>query len=75
MKKKAATIHVFPLFQGNGYGGRMLYRGKCLVSVVKADKREAVRVLEDRARFEGFTVAKILEENSWGKVTLYKAKL
>lgn len=75
MKTKTATIQVFPLFQAKGYGGRMLYRGMCLASTVMADKQEAARVLEDRARLQGFTVAKILEENSWGKMTVYKVKL
>ena len=75
MKTKTATIQAFPLFQANGYGGRMLYRGKCLVSAVMADKLEVARVLADRARFEGFTSAKFLEDNSWGKVTVYKVRL
>lgn len=75
MKKKTATIQIFPLFQAKGYCGRLLYRGFCLASTVMADKREAAKALEDRARLQGFTNAKILEENSWGKVIFYKVKL
>lgn len=75
MKTKTVTVHVYPLFQANGYGVKAFYRNLVIATATNADKREAMRVVETVCKNAGFTHAKIAEESAWQKVTRYKIKL
>ena len=69
---KTATVQIYPLFQANGWAGRVYYRGKCLIESVSADKGETIRHAEKYAKENGFTKAKFYEENQWGETYFYE---
>ena len=72
---RTATIHVYPLFQAKGYECRAFYKNKCLKSMQSLDKAEALKGVSAWVKMQGFTHAKIQEENLWQKVLCHKVKL
>ena len=72
---KTATIQVYPLFQSPAWGARLGYRGKLLETIHAIDKNISFQEMLEKAKSQGFTHVKIHEENSWGKVKIYKIKL
>ena len=51
------------------------YKNKRLKSMQNLDKAEALRSVSAWVKMQGFTHAKIKEENLWQKVSCHKVKL
>ena len=72
---KTAIIQVYPLFQSPAWGIDLAYKGKLLETIHTIDRNISFQEMLEKSKGQGFTHAKIYEENCWGKIQKYKIKL